>query len=104
VLSGGKAGPHALQGIGAGFVPSIYDAGAVDGVLTVLDSAAYEAVRMLAKEEGLLVGISSGAAIDAAIRLAALPENRGKNIVTVFPDTGLRYLSVKGLFPDGGEV
>jgi cysteine synthase A len=99
VLSGGRPGPHAIQGIGAGFVPKIYDASVVDGVIQVSDSAALEHGRMLARREGLLAGISSGAAVCAALEQARLPENAGKTIVTILPSTGERYLST-ALFND----
>lgn len=93
VLSGGKPGPHKLQGIGAGFVPEIYNATVVDEVMTVGTEEAFEATRRLAATEGLLVGISSGAALYAASEIARREENRGKNIVVLLPDTGERYLS-----------
>lgn len=93
VLSGGKPGPHKIQGIGAGFVPKNYNSAVVDGILQVSNDDAIRTGRELAKYEGLLVGISSGAAVSAAIRLAQLPENEGKNIVVLLPDTGERYLS-----------
>ena len=97
VLSGGKAGPHKLQGIGAGFVPAALNQQAYDEVLTVTTEQAFEASRALGRAEGVLAGISSGAALAGAIRLARLPENAGKTIVTLLPDTGDRYLST-GLF------
>lgn len=93
VLSGGKPGPHQLQGIGAGFVPKTYDASVVDEVIPVGDDDAIRTSRELTATEGLLVGISSGAAAWAATQLARRPENRGKIIVVLLPDTGERYLS-----------
>lgn len=93
VLSGGKAGAHRLQGIGAGFVPGNYDAALVDAVMKVGDEEAVQAARMLARREGVMAGISSGAALHAAITLAQREENRGKIIVALLPDTGERYLS-----------
>jgi cysteine synthase A len=93
VLSGGNPGPHKIQGIGAGFVPKTYDASVVDKIIQVSNDDAVRTGRELAKTEGLLVGISSGAAVYAALQFAKLPENKGKNIVTILPDTGERYLS-----------
>lgn len=95
VLSGGKPGPHKLQGIGAGFVPRNYNASVVDEVMTVSDADAMRTSRELARCEGLLVGISSGAAVYAATELARRPENRGKRILALLPDTGERYLSTE---------
>lgn len=97
VLSGGKAGKHAIQGIGAGFIPENYDASVVDEILTVSDDEAIATARLLARYEGVLVGVSSGAAATAAIHLARKECNAGKTIVVVLPDTGERYLST-GLF------
>lgn len=98
VLSGGKAGPHKLQGIGAGFVPDTLDTAVYDEVLTVEDEEAFAAARAIARCEGLLVGISSGAAASAAMRLARRPGNEGKTIVALLPDTGERYLSMHVFF------
>lgn len=95
VLSGGKPGPHKLQGIGAGFIPKTYDAKVVDQVIPVENDDAIRTSRELAQTEGLLVGISAGAATYAATQLAAQPENRGKKIVVLLPDTGERYLSTE---------
>lgn len=93
VLSGGEPGPHGLQGIGAGFVPDILDTTVYDAVSQVTEEEAYEAARLLASSEGVLVGITSGAALHTAVREAAKPENEGKTIVALLPDTGERYLS-----------
>lgn len=93
VLSGGKPGSHKIQGIGAGFVPKNYKASVVDEIIQVQNDDAIRTSRELAKEEGLLVGISSGAAVYAAMQLAKLPENEGKMVVALLPDTGERYLS-----------
>ena len=93
VLSGGAAGSHGLQGIGAGFVPAVLDTAIIDEIITVDEQDAYGATRELARCEGFLVGITSGATLFAATQLAARPENAGKTIVVVLPDTGERYLS-----------
>lgn len=93
VLSGGKPGPHKIQGIGAGFVPEVMNLDVVDEIIKVENEDAFTASRAVAKDEGLLVGISAGAAIHAATELAKRPENKGKNIVVLLPDTGERYLS-----------
>ena len=97
LLSGGKAGPHGLQGIGANFIPAVLDTTIYDRVIPVTTEEAYQAARLLGKTEGVLVGISSGAALHAAMELAKEPENAGKTIVVLLPDTGDRYLST-GLF------
>ena len=94
LLTAGHAGPHKIQGIGANFVPETYQAGYIDRVIAVTDEDAMAAARTLAKDHGLLVGISSGAAYAAAIQLMQLPEYKGKTIVVLMPDTGERYLSV----------
>lgn len=93
LLSGGTAGPHKLQGIGANFIPEVLNQDIYDQVITVEDEAAFEAARILGKKEGVLTGISSGAALWAAIKLAKKEENEGKTIVVLLPDTGDRYLS-----------
>jgi cysteine synthase A len=95
LLSGGKAGPHGLQGIGANFIPGALDTTIYDEVIPVTESDAYTAGRDLGRREGVLVGISSGAALHAALILASRPENAGKTIVTLLPDTGDRYLSTE---------
>ena len=92
-LTEGKAGPHGLQGIGAGFAPEVLNREVIDEILTVTEEDAYAAGRLIGQSEGLLVGISAGAALSAAIRVAKRPENAGKTIVVLLPDTGDRYLS-----------
>jgi len=93
LLTRGLAGPHGLQGIGANFVPSILDRSVLDAVVPVTEDEAYAAARMLGKQEGLVVGISSGAALHAALEIAKKEENRGKTVIALLPDTGDRYLS-----------
>jgi len=94
VLSGGQAGPHMIQGIGAGFVPEVLNRKIIDEVITVKNEEAVSITRRLIREEGLFAGISSGAAVFAALQVAGREENRGKMVVTVLPDTGERYLSI----------
>ena len=97
VLSEGHGGPHKIQGIGAGFVPETLDTQIYDEIVKVPNEAAFETANQIAKTEGILVGISSGASLWAALQLAQRPENEGKTIVAIFPDTGERYLST-GIF------
>ena len=99
VLSGGRPGPHKIQGIGAGFVPEVLNTSIYDEIITVKNEDAFSTGREITKAEGLLVGISAGAAVWAATALAKRPENAGKNIVALLPDTGERYLSTP-LFAD----
>ncbi|MBQ9956553.1 MAG: cysteine synthase A, partial [Ruminococcus sp.] len=95
VLAGGNAGAHKIQGIGAGFIPKLLDTSVYDEVIPVTNEDAFATARLIGKKEGILVGISSGASAYVAIKLAQLPENRGKNIVVLLPDSGDRYLSTE---------
>ena len=97
LLTAGKAGSHRIEGIGANFVPDVLDRGVIDEVIPVSDADAFAAMRLLARREGLLSGVSAGAAVHAALALAQRPENAGKNIVVLLPDTGSRYLSLAEL-------
>jgi len=103
VLSGENPGPHAIQGIGAGFIPSVLDTKIYDEIIRVKGTQAIETAKELSRKEGILAGISSGAAVYAALQLAKRPEYRNKNIVTILPDTGERYLST-ALFQEGGQA
>ena len=104
VLSGGKAGAHQIQGIGAGFVPANFDRSLTDEIIRVTDEEAFQGARMLARHEGLLAGISSGAALQAALQIARRAENEGTTIVALLPDTGERYLSTDLFTPAESPV
>ena len=99
VLSGGRPGPHKIQGIGAGFVPEVLNRDVLDEVVTVSDEDAIETARLLARREGVLAGISGGAAVRAALDLARRPESEGRRIVTILPDSGERYVSTPFFAP-----
>jgi cysteine synthase A len=99
VLSGGRPGPHRIDGIGAGFVPEVLNREVIDELIAVDDEAAIETARLLARREGVLAGISSGAAVWAALEIAKRPETRGKRIVTILPDSGERYVSTPYFVP-----
>lgn len=101
VLSGGLAGPHRIQGIGAGFIPKVLNRGIIDEVIRITNEDAFAMARRVSREEGILVGISSGAAVHAALLLASRPENTGKRIVVILPDSGERYLTTQ--LSDNGE-
>jgi cysteine synthase A len=103
VLSGGAPGPHRIQGIGAGFVPAVLNREVIDEVIRVSTPDAFRMTRRLAREEGLLAGISSGAAVHAALEVGRRPEFDGRRIVVILPDHGERYLSVAGLFDEAAS-